>query len=163
MLRTPGHRAGESALRAATRLAHTARFPKWMEGRRDLRKKKLERLRSFFQFALNSNWVKQNPVLAMRSPKVTQPPTLPLSKEEVDKILWACDLYPDNGRFRKGTPARLKALTLLMRYTGLGIGDAVTLGTSRVAGERLFLYTQKTNVPVLCPLWALFGWSSPKA
>jgi integrase len=39
-----------------------------------------------------------------------------------------------------------------MRYTGLRIGDAVTLGTSRVAGERLFLYTQKTNVPVLCPL-----------
>jgi len=63
-----------------------------------------------------------------------------------------CDLYPDNGRFRKGTPARLKPLTLLMRYTGLRIGDAVTLGTSRVAGERLFLYTQKTNVPVLCQL-----------
>jgi integrase/recombinase XerD len=115
-------------------------------------KKKLERLRSFFRFALQSNWVKQNPVLAMRSPKVTQPPTLPFSKEEVDKILWACDLYPDNGRFRKGTPARLKALTLLMRYTGLRIGDAVTLGTDRVTGDRLFLYTQKTKVPVLCPL-----------
>ena len=115
-------------------------------------KKKLERLRSFFRFALQSNWVKQNPVLAMRSPKVTQPPTLPFSKDEVDKILWACDLYPDNGRYRKGTPARLKALTLLMRHTGLRIGDAVTLGTDRVTNDRLFLYTQKTNVPVLCPL-----------
>ncbi len=50
------------------------------------------------------------------------------------------------------TPARLKALTLLMRYTGLRIGDAVTLGTARVTDQRLFLYTQKTNVPVLCPL-----------
>ena len=35
--------------------------------------------------------------------------------DEMDKILWACDLYPDNGRYRKGTPARLKALVLLMR------------------------------------------------
>ncbi|HEV8661323.1 MAG TPA: tyrosine-type recombinase/integrase [Thermoanaerobaculia bacterium] len=115
-------------------------------------KKKLERLRSFFRFAMQSNWVKQNPVLTMRAPKVTQPPTLPFSKDDMDKILWACDLYPDSGRYRKGTPARLKALTLLMRYSGLRIGDAVTLRTDRVAHNRLFLYTQKTNVPVFCPL-----------
>jgi integrase len=115
-------------------------------------KKKLERLRSFFRFALQSNWVKQNPVLAMRSPKVTQPPTLPFSKDEMDKILWACDLYPDTGRYRKGTPARLKALVLLMRHAGLRIGDAVTLRTDRISEKRLFLYTQKTNVPVFCPL-----------
>jgi hypothetical protein len=33
------------------------------------------------------------------------------------------------------------------RHTGQRIGDAVTLGTDRVADRRLFLYTQKTNVP----------------
>jgi integrase/recombinase XerD len=115
-------------------------------------KKKLERLRSFFRFALQSNWVKQNPVVSMRAPKTTYPPTLPFSKDEMDKILWACDLYPDNGRFRRGTPARLKALCLLMRYTGLRIGDAVTLRTDRIVDRKLFLYTQKTHVPVFCPL-----------
>ena len=115
-------------------------------------KKKLERLRSFFRFAMHGHWVKQNPVLQMRPPKVTTPPTLPFSKDEMEKILWACDLYPDNGRFRKGTRAGLKALTLLMRYTGLRIGDAVTLPTDRIGDGRLFLYTQKTNVPVCCPL-----------
>ena len=73
------------------------------------------RLRSFFRFALHSNWVKQNPVISIRTPRVSQPPTLPFSMDEMDKILWACDLYPDNGRYRKGTPARLKALVLLMR------------------------------------------------
>ena len=46
----------------------------------------------------------------------------PPRDDEMEKVLWACDLYPDSGRFRKGTPARLKALTLLMRYTGLRIG-----------------------------------------
>lgn len=115
-------------------------------------KKKLERLRSFFRFALQSNWVKQTPVITMRTPKVSHPPTLPFSKAEIEKILWACDLYPDNGRYRKGTLARLKVLTLLMRYTGLRVGDAVTLATDRIADDKLFLYTQKTKVPVCCPL-----------
>jgi len=115
-------------------------------------KKKLERLRSIFRFAVQSNWIKQNPVVSMRPPKTTHPPTLPFSKDEVEKILWACDLYPDNGRFRKGTPARLKALVLLMRYSGLRIGDAVTLRADRIVDGKLFLYTQKTQVPVHCPL-----------
>ena len=75
----------------------------------------------------------------MRPPKVTHPPTLPFSKDEMDKILWACDLYPDTGMYRKGTPARLKALVLLMRHSGLRIGDAVTLRTDRIAENRLFL------------------------
>jgi integrase len=66
--------------------------------------------------------------------------------DEMDKILWACDLYPDNGRYRKGTPARLKALVLLMRYSGLRIGDAVTLEVDRITEDRLFLYTQKAKV-----------------
>jgi site-specific recombinase XerD len=46
-------------------------------------KKKLERLRAFFRFALQSNWVKHNPVLSIRSPKVSQPPTLPFSGDEI--------------------------------------------------------------------------------
>jgi integrase len=115
-------------------------------------KKKLERLRSVFRFAVQSNWIKQNPVASMRPPKTTHAPTLPFSKDDIEKILWACDLYPDNGRFRKGTPARLKALVLLMRYSGLRIGDAVTLRTDRIVDGKLFLYTQKTQVPVYCPL-----------
>ena len=115
-------------------------------------KKKFERLRSFFRFAHTSSWVKQNPVLLMKPPKVNQLPTLPFSKDEIEKILWACDLYPDNGRFRRGTPARLKALTLLMRHSGLRVGDAVTLERKRIKDGRLFLYTQKTKVPVCCPV-----------
>lgn len=66
----------------------------------------------------------------------------------MEKILWACALYPDHGQYLKETPARLKALVLLMRYAGLRIGDAVTLGVDRIKEGRLFLYTQKTKVPV---------------
>jgi integrase len=43
---------------------------------------------------------------------------------------------------------RRKTLALLMRYTGMRVSDAVTLTTDRLSGKRLFLYTQKTGVPV---------------
>ncbi|MGD0716213.1 MAG: site-specific integrase, partial [Gaiellaceae bacterium] len=43
---------------------------------------------------------------------------------------------------------RLKTLVLLMRYTGMRVSDAVMLTTERLDGKRLFLYTQKTGVPV---------------
>jgi integrase len=39
-----------------------------------------------------------------------------------------------------------------MRYSGLRIGDAARLARDRIVGTRLFLYTQKTGVPVWCPL-----------
>jgi integrase len=40
----------------------------------------------------------------------------------------------------------------LLRYSGLRIGDAVTLSRERLKGERLFLYTSKTGVAVHLPL-----------
>lgn len=47
---------------------------------------------------------------------------------------------------------RLRALVLLLRYSGLRIGDAVTLSRDRIVGSKLFLYTAKTGTPVYCPL-----------
>jgi integrase/recombinase XerD len=47
---------------------------------------------------------------------------------------------------------RLRAFVLVLRYSGLRIGDAVQLSTDRVQGNRLFLYTQKTGVAVYCVL-----------
>jgi integrase len=65
------------------------------------------------------------------------------------KILAACDGWqittPVEGKLNAH---RLKTLVLLMRYTGMQVSDAVTLTTDRLDGKRLFLYTQKTGVPV---------------
>jgi integrase/recombinase XerD len=41
---------------------------------------------------------------------------------------------------------------LLLRHSGLRIGDAVTLERSRITGGKLFLYTAKTGTPVYVPL-----------
>src|SRR5260370_16041153 len=48
--------------------------------------------------------------------------------------------------------SRLRALILMLRYSGMRIGDAVSCAVERLNGNKLLLYTQKTGVPVYCPL-----------
>jgi integrase/recombinase XerD len=80
-------------------------------------------------------------------------PTLPFEEEQMTAILDACDRYPIMGIYNHGNRQRMKALTLLMRYSGLRIGDAVTCARDRLAGSKLFLYQAKTGTPVyICPL-----------
>src|SRR5262249_34166416 len=115
--------------------------------------KKLERLRSFFRFAKDSGWIKENPALALKPPKVTASPTLPFTRTEMARILKACDAYPDNyGRFGQYNAQRLKAFVLLLRYSGLRIRDAACLPVSALRQDKLFVSTQKTGVRVHLPL-----------
>jgi len=110
--------------------------------------KKLERLRAFLRFAHDSGWIPDGDCgKKIKNPKCTQPPTLPLSKEEITKILGACFDYPD-----RANAVRLRALVLLLRYSGLRIRDSVTLRCDRVQKGKLFLYTAKTGTAVWCPL-----------
>jgi integrase/recombinase XerD len=120
----------------------------WKDGPRTAGKK-LERLRAFFRFAHDRQWVESNPATRIKLPKVSICPTMPLTHEEMVKILTVCDglqlTAPIEGRLNAH---RLKTLVQLMRYTGMRVSDAVTLTTDRLDGKRLFLYTQKTGVPV---------------
>jgi integrase/recombinase XerD len=52
----------------------------------------------------------------------------------------------------EGIEQRLRALVLLMRYSGLRITDAVTLKKERITDGKLFLYQAKTKHPVWVPL-----------
>jgi len=110
-------------------------------------RKKLEALRAFFRFVHESGWIPTNPASRLKPPKITEPPTAPLLKGDVDSILKACDTYPD-----RANAIRLRALVLLLRYSGLRIRDAITLPRNRVQGDKLFLFTAKTGTPVYCPL-----------
>jgi len=78
-------------------------------------------------------------------PKVTHSPTLPFTEEEIERLL------PALSKFR-GDARRLRAMILLLQFSGLRIGDAVALKRDRVKGGKLFLYTAKTGTPVWCPL-----------
>jgi integrase len=111
--------------------------------------KKLERLRAFFRFSQENKWVEANPALKLKAPRTSQRPTLPFSHEETVRIVAALDLYLEQSGPRvKNSARRLRGLVLLLRYGGLRIGDAVKLTTDRINGNKLFLYTQKTGVPV---------------
>jgi integrase/recombinase XerD len=109
--------------------------------------KKLEALRTFFRFGHDSGWISCNVAAKLKPPKIVERPTMPLSRGEVARILAACDNYPD-----KLNTVRLRALILLLRYSGLRIRDAVTLPRERINNSRLFLYTAKTGTAVYCPL-----------
>lgn len=111
--------------------------------------KKLERLSSFFNFCHEAGWIERNPIKAVGRPKLTQPPTMPFTDEEFRKLLAACDKVKPKGVHSSwDTPRRILAFLLLLRYSGLRRTDAVSLHRDRITAGKLFLYTQKTGVPV---------------
>lgn len=109
--------------------------------------KKLESLRAFFRFCHDSGWILTNPAQKLKSGKTELPQIIPYTVEEVKKILNACALHANNAN-RK----RLRAMILVMRYTGLRIRDVVTLSRDRIQDGKLYLQTAKTGTSVYCPL-----------
>jgi integrase/recombinase XerD len=101
--------------------------------------KKLERLRSMFNFFILSGWATSNPARLIKNPVVTDPPTLPFSDEEVQAIL-------------KHAIGKWRVLALVLLHSGLRIGDAMKLKPDELQDGTLFLYMQKTRVPVRVPL-----------
>lgn len=115
-------------------------------------RKKIERLRTFFKFALERGWTEKNPAILLRHPRSQQSPTLPVSDENIGKLVEATERYPAKGIYGDRTGKRIKAFLLVLRYSGVRIRDCVTLKKSSVKNGRLFLYSAKTGVPVHVPL-----------
>ena len=121
----------------------------WTEGPRTSLKK-LERLRAFMRFAEQRKWIDSNPAIDLKGPKVPNKPTLPFTPEEMISILTALGPYGKSAGLRNAQ--RLKAFVLLLRYSGLRIGDAVQLNVNRLHLNKLLLHTEKTGVQVYCVL-----------
>lgn len=109
-------------------------------------RKKLEALRTFFEFCLRRHWVKENYAKQIKPPKNTNPPVLPFSPEEIKQIMKALPEYP------KANRTRIRALVLLLRYSGLRLTDAVTLSRQKIQDGKLHLRTGKTGTPIYHPL-----------
>lgn len=80
-------------------------------------------------------------------PKNTESPVEPFTPEEVENILAAIEHHPDNQN-----AIRLRALILLLRHTGLRLGDAVTISRDRIENGTLILRTEKAGTLVRVPL-----------
>ncbi len=117
------------------------------------KKKKQERLIGFFWFCIRTGWLTTNPTQGLGRISVDPTPTDYFTRDEFTKILDATYLYREN-RWEQGdrNGTRLRALTLLMRWSGLRIRDAATLERSRLVEDSVLLYQAKTRTPVYVPL-----------
>lgn len=118
------------------------------------KQKKQERLIGFLYYCLRLGWIKSNPAVLLGRIRADGPPTDYFPGPEFDKIMDATYIYQPKGWVEcRNQATRLRVLTLLMRWSGLAIRDAVTLERRRLNehGE-LFLYRAKTGSPVYVPL-----------
>jgi integrase/recombinase XerD len=89
---------------------------------------------------------------AHKAPLARTIPTLPFTNGKIEKILWATEVYPNNGIYGVDSGRRVRAFINLLRYSGLRIRDAATLSRDKLHENKLLLYTQKTRQPVWLPL-----------
>jgi len=108
--------------------------------------KQQERLRAFFSWCVAREWIRKNPAEHLSAFNVDRVPTLPFTADEMARILTACEKYPARNR------VRMTAFVLLLRWSGLRIGDAVTITTDRMTNGKVFLHTQKTGTNVWVPV-----------
>jgi len=111
--------------------------------------KKLERVKAFFRFASENDWIDANPARLVRGPaNIRDTQRLPFEPVEMDRIVEACRQV----RLQGCTNDNLLAFVLVLRYSGLRIGDASMLTIDRFKDDDLFLYTQKSGTHVYVPL-----------
>ena len=115
------------------------------------RSKVRERCRSFLRYCYEAQWIPRVPVLPKI--KVEEPPTLPLTAKEYDRLLDT--VY---GVVAETAQAKVHALFQLMRWSGLAIRDALTLERNEIKRDgvkgiyRIVTSRQKTGTDVSVPI-----------
>jgi integrase/recombinase XerD len=115
-------------------------------------RKKIERMRTFFKFCMSRGWTEKNPAKDLDLPDASFSPTLPVSDADFEMLITATERYPKKGIYGEKTGERVKAFLLLLRYSGLRIGDVVRLRRENIQGNKLLIRTAKTKVNVWLPL-----------
>jgi integrase len=117
--------------------------------------RKHERMHSFFVFCVANDMLRKNPMDALKKPKTPDVvPTDYFLPEEFEQIVAATEKYEyGGGNDSEHRGQRLRALSLLMRWSGLAILDATSLERERLStnendDDQIFLYRAKTGVPV---------------
>lgn len=121
--------------------------------------KKLERLKAFFNFAVESGWISASPATRIKPPSLRgTSATLPLTDEEIEALHAAVPRLKEQQAVWGAAASsdhldRLPVLLRVLEYSGLRISDGVKLSTADIVGGKLFLFEQeKTGEPVYVPL-----------
>ena len=144
---------GDIQLRAIT-LDDVSRFRESWKMSAITARKKIERLRSFFKFCVDREWIEKNPAAGLKLPKESVVRVKPYEPAELEKIEWAIPLFPAKGIYGEKNRDRIRAFVAVLRWTGLRIRDIVQLKWSRMDGNYLILRTQKNGKAVKLPLHA---------
>jgi integrase/recombinase XerD len=126
----------------------------WLDGAL-AKQKKQSRVIGFFWACVRRRYLIENPALGLGRIKVVHIPTDYFPPDEFQRILDATNVYGDpRGGYIpiENTRTRLRTLTLLMRWSGLRIRDAILLERHRLHEDSLLLYQAKTGTPVYVPL-----------
>ena len=132
-----------------------------------VRQKRQGQVIGFFWFCERAGWLPRNYAsditrgLGRIQVKVTQ--TGYFQPDEYKAVIDATYLYSDRPKIDKHNSLliggdRIRALTELMRWTGLRIRDAVTLERNRLSHDpatdiwSVMVYQKKTGDPVYCPI-----------
>ena len=126
----------------------------WKDGLRS-GAKKLERVRGFFRFAHEREWIATNPAAKLKPPVGSSKAANkhPFSDDEIKKLCDGCAHYKSH-RWSNGisegevTGDQIQTFVMLLMYTGLRISDAATFSTDKLQGNNAFLFMHKTNEPV---------------
>ncbi len=127
--------------------------------------KEIETLRQFGSFCLKRKWIEENPFLELERPKIHQANDIdPYTQDELIRIIAACHRFGRHSYER----SRAHAMVVVMRYSGLRIGDVMTLSRDHVQGNYIVktALKNKKRIQVEVPavvLEALAKLPQPKA
>ena len=113
------------------------------------RRRDQEILKSFFWYCFHSDFIVKNPVIHLDPVTVERPKTDPFTQEEQIAIFNALEAFPDEyGRRGSDIAHQTRAFVMVLRYTGMAIGDVTKLEKSHVSGMRIRTYRKKTGEDV---------------
>jgi integrase len=112
----------------------------------------IERLRGFFKFCIEREWLEKNPAATLKLPKITQVDRKPYDGHELMAIECGLGDYPNWGIYKTNTRERVRTFVAVLRWTGMRIGDAVQLSRSKIVDGQITLRTEKTGKRVSIPM-----------
>jgi integrase len=128
-------------------------YRKTWTGSPSYRSQRQDRLSHFFNYCVDHGWMLQNFAAKLSRIKVPDSPTLPLTREEFERAFEAVEGYNLAARDGQWRRQRVRAMLLLLRWSGLRISDAAKLERSKLSADgKLFLRTPKTGQSVYVPL-----------
>jgi site-specific recombinase XerD len=104
----------------------------------------LTRVKSFFRWATAMEYTSRNPTSMLKAITPDESRTWPLTPEQFNELLAAtCNLDAEALYTSAKVGQHLRAMFLVQRWTGLRVGDVVSLSKSALNGNRLSAVIQK--------------------